>query len=70
MRKYKKRIAHKYQIGDNVLLEKQTSGKCDTPHAGPYAILKINTNGTVCLHMESVIDTVNIRRITLFHYIK
>ena len=34
---------------------------CENPYDGPYKIVQVNTNGTVCLKKGAVTDTVNIR---------
>ena len=59
-----KRIPHKYTVGDKVLLKRGTENKYETPYQGPYAILKINENGTVRMKINRVEDTYNIRRLT------
>lgn len=63
-----KRIPHTYQVGDKVLFSTKTMSKFgQDPWEGPYHIRKVNNNGTVCLQMGSVTDTVNIRLIKPFH---
>ena len=43
-----KRIDHDYQVGDEVLLEKQgIIRKMTQPRTGPFEIIKVHTNGTV-----------------------
>lgn len=59
-----KRRAHLYQEGNLVLLQKGTEHKYETPYKGPYRILTVNDNGTVCLKIGAVKDTINIRQIT------
>ena len=44
-------------------MRKGTEHKYEAPFSGPHRILKVNTNGTVCLRVGSVTDTINIRRI-------
>jgi len=61
-----RRVAHEYQVGDKVMLEAPVKSKLEEPFKGPYTILQVNTNGTVCLQMGAVIDTINIRRIHPF----
>ena len=61
-----KRIPYTYEIGDKVMLENHRANKYEKPYLGPYSITKVNTNGTVCLKMGAVTDTVNIRRIHPF----
>ena len=62
----RKRISYNYKIGDKVLLKRGTENKYETPYAGPFAILRVNDNGTVYLQMENITDTVNNRRIKPF----
>ena len=62
-----KRTEHVYQEGDQVLLRKGTENKYEKPYSGPYNVLKVNDNGTVCLRVKSVKDTYNIRRLIPFH---
>ena len=59
-----KRIAHQYSKGDLVLLLQGTENKYEAPYQGPFHILQVNDNGTVCLKVGAVKDTVNIRRST------
>jgi transposase InsO family protein len=58
------RIPHNYQIGDMVLIRRGTENKYETPFKGPFAILKVNDNGTVRIKVKNVEDTYNIRRLT------
>ena len=62
-RENKKRIAHTYHVNDKVLLKNHRASKYESSYLGPYAITKVNDNGTVQLQMEHVLDTVNIRRL-------
>ena len=48
------------------MLRKGTEYKYEAPYSGPHTILQVNTNGTVRLHVGSVTDTINIRRIELY----
>jgi hypothetical protein len=60
----KSRVPHTYHVNDEVMLRKGTENKYEAPFSGPqHKILKVNTNGSVCLHVGSVNDMVNIRRI-------
>ena len=61
-----KRVEHTYKLGDLVLLRRGTENKYETPYQGPFPILKVNDNGTVCLKVQAVEDTYNIRRLTLY----
>jgi hypothetical protein len=55
-----KQIPHHYQVGDLVMLENNRANKYEQPYSGPYYITQVNTNGTVCLKINAVTDTVNI----------
>ena len=61
-----KRIPYTYRVGDQVMIENHRANKYEQPYNGPYRITQVNTNGTVCLQMGAVTDTVNIRRIHPF----
>jgi len=61
MRENQKRIPHEYKLADKVWYQIQTKGKfSDNPYKGPYEITKVNSNGTVQLHMGAIYETVNI----------
>ena len=47
-----------------ILLKRGTKNKYEAPYKGPFAILKVNDNGTVHLQAGAVEDTINIRRLT------
>jgi hypothetical protein len=55
-----KRIPHHCQVGDLVMLENNRANKYEQPYSGPYRITQVNTNGTVRLKIDAVMDTVNI----------
>jgi hypothetical protein len=59
-------IPHHYQVGDLVMLENNRANKYEQPYSGPYHITQVNTNGTVCLKINAVMDTVNIQHIHPF----
>ena len=61
-----KRIPYTYETGDKVMLENHHMNKYEKPYLSPYSITQVNTNGTVCLKMGAVMDTVNIQRIHPF----
>jgi len=61
-----KRIEHTYKKGDLVLLKRGTENKYKGPYKGPYSILHVNDNGTVCLKVGAVEDVYNIQRLTLY----
>ena len=55
-------IIHEYNVGEKVLLKRGNENKYEAPYQGPFEILKVNYNGTVCLTVKnSVMDTYNIR---------
>jgi hypothetical protein len=55
-----KQIPHHYQVGDLVMLQSNRANKYEQPYSGPYCITQVNTNGTVCLKINAVTDTVKI----------
>src|SRR5688500_11438000 len=59
-----KQIEHAYRKGDLVLLQQGAENKYKTPYKGPFSILQVNDNGTVCMKVGAVDDTYNIRRST------
>jgi hypothetical protein len=61
-----KRIPHTCRIGDKVLVRRGTENKYEAPYEGPYTITKVNDIGTVCVKVNNVEDTFNIRRLTLY----
>jgi hypothetical protein len=67
-RENKTRIAHDYQVGDKVLVDKPgILRKMSQPRDGPYEIVKIHTNGTVRILRGNVTEQINIRRISPYH---
>ena len=48
------------------MVENHCTNKYEQPYCGPYCIQQVNTNGTVCLKMGAVMDTVNIKWIPPF----
>jgi hypothetical protein len=46
------RIPHTYQVGDKVLIHRGMENKYETPFKGPFAILKVNDNGTVHIKVK------------------
>jgi len=55
------RSPHDYSVGDKVMLRKGSENKYEQPYSGPHTILHVGKNGTVCLQVGAIIDTVNIR---------
>ena len=58
-----KHIPHQYKVGDKVRLENHHANKYEQLYKGPYLVMQVNTNGTVCLKIGAVTDTMNIRHI-------
>src|SRR5687768_2248091 len=59
-----KHVEHTYKVRDLVLLRRGTENKYKTPYKGPFDILQVNDNGTVCLKVGAVEDMYNIKRLT------
>ena len=64
-RENKKRLPHKYNVGDQVLitypgLQRKLKKKRD----GPYPILRVFDNGTLRIRRGAIEETINIRRVT------
>ena len=64
--KNSKRIPYQYKVGDMVMLENHRNNKYEQLYKGPYLVMQVNTNGTVCLKIGAVMDTINIRCIHPF----
>ena len=45
---------YEYKVGGN-------ENNYESTYQGPFEILKVNENGTICLTVNSVMDTYNIR---------
>jgi hypothetical protein len=59
--KNSKRIPHHYQVGNLVILKNNRgANKYEQSYSRPYRITQVNTNGTVHLKINAVMDTVNI----------
>ena len=64
-RENSKRIRYTYQIGDKVLLDLgDIKTKFDSKYDGPYQVVQVNNNGTLCIQKGAVTDTVNIQIVT------
>src|SRR5687767_8678503 len=59
-----KQTAQLYKEGDPVLVMRGTENKYESPYRGPYSIIKVNDNETVCLEVGAAEDNYNIRRMT------
>jgi hypothetical protein len=62
-----KRVQHIYQVGDKVLLHRETENKYESPYHGPFLIMQVNDNGTVGLKVNAVENIYYMRRITPYH---
>jgi hypothetical protein len=56
-------IPHTYHVGEKVMLHKGSENKYEQLYSVPHSILQVNTNGTVCLQLGAVPDTINIHLI-------
>ena len=59
---------HNYQVNDKVLLKVDPTkiNKFDREYKGPYPIIAVYDNGTICIHKNAYSDTVNIRNVKPF----
>ena len=46
-RENKKRIPHKYKVGDQILLRRGTENKYEIPFSGPHYVTNVNDNETI-----------------------
>ena len=46
-----------------VLLLRGTENKYEAPYQGPYKIIKLNDNGTVCLKIGAVEELINLQKL-------
>jgi hypothetical protein len=68
VRENSKRITYTYKVGDKVLLSKPgILRKMERPFKGPYTVVKVSTNGTVCVQHGAVTQRVNVRRLMPYH---
>ena len=66
-RENRKRIAHEYKVGDQILLKiPRRQRKHRKSREGPYAIEQVNSNGTIRIRRRAIAETVNIRRVIPF----
>ena len=66
-RENKNRIAHKYKVGDKVLLKNAWKTKFNQDaYIGPYTITTVRNNGTIRARKGRVTDTYNLRNIIPF----
>jgi hypothetical protein len=69
-RENSKRIAHKYKVGDKVLLKndaKKIKRKFEDEYLGPYTILEVHNNGNVTIDRGAFEERVHIRRVIPYH---
>ena len=59
-----KRVAYSYKKGDPEILPRGTENKYEALYQGPYKIIKVNDNETVCLKIGAVEEVINLRRLT------
>ena len=63
-----KRIPHDYKVNDKVLLHLgDIKGKFKPKYDGPYVMVQVNNNGTVCIRKGAVTEMVNIQIIHPYH---
>jgi hypothetical protein len=58
-----KRVQNVYQVGGKVLSHRGTENKYESPYHGPFLIMQVNDDGRLCLKVNAVEDTYNVRRI-------
>jgi hypothetical protein len=68
----KKRLEHKYKVGDKVLLVFKPYEWCNkilpsTYARGPFEITEVMANGTVKIQCGAYMDIISIHRITPYH---
>ena len=60
-RENKNCIAYTYKVGDKVLIdESRMTPKLDAPHAGPYLVKKVWSNGTITVEKDNISKRMNI----------
>ena len=63
-RENNKRIQHKYNVGDKVLMRNKLARKLELPYKGPFTVTDVFRNGTLRVQIGPVEDRVNIRNVT------
>ena len=71
-KKNKKRLKHKYKVGDKVLIvlkpyERAKKPKISPPTEGPYKITKVYTNGNVRIARDGYEEDISIRRLRPYY---
>ena len=61
-----RRNNHQYKVGDKILVKRKKNSKHDLEFMGPFPIIQINDNVTVCFQKGIINDATNIRRIKPF----
>ena len=60
----KTRRVYRYHVGQKVMVRNEQSRKYGTnPYSGPYEIVYINNNGSICIRKGAVQQTYNIRNL-------
>ena len=65
MRENMRRNNHQYKVGENILVKRKKNSKHELEFMGPFPIMQINDNGTVCFQKGIINDATNIHRIKL-----
>ena len=59
-----KRLAHKHEVGDKILIKNALKGKCTgNPYKEPCEITAVYNNGTVRHQKGAVTDAINVQQI-------
>ena len=57
---------HQYKVGEKILVKRKKNSKHELEFMGPFPIIQINDNGTVCFQKGIIKDATNLRRIKPF----
>ena len=57
---------HQYNVGEKILVKRKKNSKHKLEFMGPFPIMQISDNGTVCFQKGIINDATNIRRIKPF----
>ena len=60
MRENMRRNNHQYRVGDKILVNRKKNSKHELESMGPFPIMQINDNGTVCFQKGIINDATNI----------
>ena len=61
-----RRNNHQYKVCDKIIVKRKENSKHELEFMGPFPIIEINNNGTVCSPKGIINDATNIRRIKPF----